>query len=126
MRTSAEDVYAAGDVALAHNAAAGRHLAVEHWGEALNMGEVAGRTIAGETTRSGTSPPASGRRSASTRSSTSPGATASTRRAWSTTAAAPGPSGTARDGTTVGVLTHERDEDYEAGRERVETGAPLP
>ena len=31
-----------------------------------------------------------------------------------------------RDGTTVGVLTHERDEDYEAGRERVETGAPLP
>ena len=39
----AEDVYAAGDVALAHNAAAGRHLAVEHWGEALNMGEVAGR-----------------------------------------------------------------------------------
>ena len=31
-----------------------------------------------------------------------------------------------RDGTTVGVLTHERDEDYEAGRELVETGAPLP
>ena len=29
-------------------------------------------------------------------------------------------------GTTVGVLTHERDEDYEAGRERVESGAPLP
>ena len=40
--------YAAGDVALAHNAAAGRHLAVEHWGEALNMGEIAGRAIAGE------------------------------------------------------------------------------
>ena len=32
----------AGDVALARNAAAGRQLRVEHWGEALNMGEVAG------------------------------------------------------------------------------------
>ena len=48
MRTSAEDVYAVGDVAFAFNPRAGRHLAVEHWGEALNMGEVAGRTIAGE------------------------------------------------------------------------------
>ena len=48
MRTSAEGVYAAGDVALAHNTAAGRHLAVEHWGEALNMGEIAGRRIAGD------------------------------------------------------------------------------
>ena len=48
MRTRADGVYAAGDVAFAHNAAAGRQLAVEHWGEALNMGEVAGRTIAGE------------------------------------------------------------------------------
>ena len=48
MRTSAADVYAAGDVAFAFNADADRHLAVEHWGEALNMGEVAGRAIAGE------------------------------------------------------------------------------
>ena len=72
--------------------------------------------------RSGTSPPASGRRSASTRSSTSRGATASTRRAWSTTAAARSRSGTGAKATTVGVLTHERDEDYEtrprAGRGR--------
>ena len=30
------------------------------------------------------------------------------------------------EGRTVGVLTHERDEDYESGRERVETGGPLP
>ena len=31
-----------------------------------------------------------------------------------------------RDGKVVGVLTHERDEDYEAGRELVEQGKPLP
>ena len=42
MRTSADAVYAAGDVALARNAAAGRRLPVEHWGEALNQGAVAG------------------------------------------------------------------------------------
>ena len=47
MRTDKPNVYAVGDVAHAHNATAGRRLVVEHWGEALNMGEVAGRTIAG-------------------------------------------------------------------------------
>ena len=31
-----------------------------------------------------------------------------------------------REGRTVGVLTHERDEDYERARERVERGDPLP
>jgi hypothetical protein len=31
-----------------------------------------------------------------------------------------------REGTTVGVLTHDRDEDYERGKSLVETGAPLP
>ena len=38
---------AAGDVAFAHDPTAGRRLRVEHWGEALNQGEVAGRTLAG-------------------------------------------------------------------------------
>lgn len=47
MRTSAKDVYAAGDVALAHNVTAQRLLAVEHWGEALTMGEIAGSNAAG-------------------------------------------------------------------------------
>ncbi|MEV4604883.1 FAD/NAD(P)-binding oxidoreductase [Amycolatopsis sp. NPDC049253] len=47
LRTSRPDVYAAGDVAFAHNPSAGRSLAVEHWGEALAMGEVAGRSAAG-------------------------------------------------------------------------------
>ncbi len=125
MRTSADGVFAAGDVALAFNAKAGRHLAVEHWGEALNMGEIAGRTLAGETAQWNVAPGF-----------------------WSTIGehtlkyAAWGDGfdearlvehqGGAftvwygQAGKTVGVLTHERDEDYEAGRERVETGAPLP
>jgi 3-phenylpropionate/trans-cinnamate dioxygenase ferredoxin reductase component len=47
MSTADPRVLAAGDVAFAFNSAAGRRLRVEHWGEALNMGEVAGKTLAG-------------------------------------------------------------------------------
>lgn len=39
---------AAGDVAFAGNGAAGRPLRIEHRGEALNQGRVAGRALAGE------------------------------------------------------------------------------
>ena len=35
----------------AENATAGRRLRVEHWGDALAQGEVAGRTAAGESAR---------------------------------------------------------------------------
>ncbi|WP_342751337.1 NAD(P)/FAD-dependent oxidoreductase [Mycolicibacterium hodleri] len=47
MRTSAADVYAAGDVTFAFNAAAGRHVAVEHWQDAAEQGTVAGAQAAG-------------------------------------------------------------------------------
>jgi NADPH-dependent 2,4-dienoyl-CoA reductase/sulfur reductase-like enzyme len=47
MATADPRVLAAGDVAFAFNSTAGRRLRVEHWGEALNMGEVAGKTLAG-------------------------------------------------------------------------------
>lgn len=47
MRIDLPGVLAAGDVAYARNAVAGRHLAVEHWGEALAMGAVAGASAAG-------------------------------------------------------------------------------
>ncbi|MDA0183635.1 FAD-dependent oxidoreductase [Solirubrobacter phytolaccae] len=126
MRTSANDVYAAGDVALPYNAKAQRHLAVEHWGEALNMGEVAGRAIAGDT---------------SAQWDVAPGF-------WSTIgehtlkyvawgdgfdeARVIDHGGGAwtiwygTEGRTVGVLTHDRDEDYEAGRKLIEAGDPLP
>lgn len=47
LRTDDEHVWAAGDAARAMNASAGRTLSVEHWGDALTMGEVAGRNAAG-------------------------------------------------------------------------------
>jgi NADPH-dependent 2,4-dienoyl-CoA reductase/sulfur reductase-like enzyme len=47
MRSRAPGLLAAGDVALADNAAAGRPLPVEHWGEAERMGQVAGAVAAG-------------------------------------------------------------------------------
>ena len=48
-RTSADDVYAAGDVANSFNPRLGHWLRVEHWANALNGGHLAGRAIAGET-----------------------------------------------------------------------------
>ncbi len=48
MRTTAADLLAAGDVTRAENATAGRALRVEHWGDALGQGAVAGRVAAGE------------------------------------------------------------------------------
>lgn len=47
MRTSARNVYAAGDVALAHNVTAGRPIPAEHWRDAAHQGRVAGMTAAG-------------------------------------------------------------------------------
>jgi 3-phenylpropionate/trans-cinnamate dioxygenase ferredoxin reductase subunit len=47
MRTSVDGVFAAGDVAFAFNASAGRRLAVEHWQDAMDQGEVAGAGAAG-------------------------------------------------------------------------------
>ncbi len=47
MSTSAKGVYAAGDVALAWNTAAGRRLAIEHWQDAFDQGKIAGASAAG-------------------------------------------------------------------------------
>ncbi len=48
-RTSVDNVFAAGDVALSHNRAAGRPLAVEHWQDAVEQGRVAGANASGGT-----------------------------------------------------------------------------
>jgi NADPH-dependent 2,4-dienoyl-CoA reductase/sulfur reductase-like enzyme len=48
MRSADPAVLAVGDVAAAHHARAGRRLRVEHWGDALAHGEIAGRTLAGD------------------------------------------------------------------------------
>jgi len=47
LRTSAPDVYAAGDVANAFHPVLQRHLRSEHWANALNAGKVAARSMLG-------------------------------------------------------------------------------
>ena len=47
MRTARDGLLAAGDVCQAYNRAAGRALRVEHWGDALAQGKIAGATAAG-------------------------------------------------------------------------------
>jgi 3-phenylpropionate/trans-cinnamate dioxygenase ferredoxin reductase component len=47
LRTSAPDVFAAGDVANAFHPLYGRHVRVEHWANALNQGPVAARSMLG-------------------------------------------------------------------------------
>jgi NAD(P)H-nitrite reductase large subunit len=125
MRSSDPAVLAVGDVALAHNFAAGRAIRVEHWGDALGHGKVAGRTLAGGRAHWDEVPgfwSTIGRRTLkyaawgdgydeSRLVEHDDGAFA----VWY-----------AREGATVGVLTHNRDEDYERGRELVAAGAPLP
>ncbi|HUA75827.1 MAG TPA: FAD/NAD(P)-binding oxidoreductase [Solirubrobacteraceae bacterium] len=124
MRAS-DRLLAVGDVACAHNPSAGRRLRVEHWGDALAHGEIAGKTLAG----------------AQARWDQVPGF-------WSTIGrrtlkyAAWGDGYDASDlvehgedaftvwysraGRLVGVLTSERDEDYERGQELIRGGRRAP
>lgn len=125
MRTSAPEVLAAGDVALAYNSKAERRLPVEHWGEALTMGEIAGATAA-RTPASWTNVPgfwsvigdrvlkyAAWGDGFDQAHLVEHGSGAFT--VWY-----------GLRGTAVGVLTHRADRDYERGAKLVETGAPCP
>jgi 3-phenylpropionate/trans-cinnamate dioxygenase ferredoxin reductase subunit len=47
LRTSADDVFAAGDVANARHPRYGRHVRVEHWANALHQGPAAARSMLG-------------------------------------------------------------------------------
>jgi NADPH-dependent 2,4-dienoyl-CoA reductase/sulfur reductase-like enzyme len=47
MVTSAPNIFAAGDVALAYNRTAGRRIATEHWQDAADQGAIAGASAAG-------------------------------------------------------------------------------
>jgi 3-phenylpropionate/trans-cinnamate dioxygenase ferredoxin reductase subunit len=123
MRTSAPGIYAVGDVARAYNESAGRHLSVEHWGDALEHGRIAGTVISGGEAAWGMAPGF-----------------------WSTIGDrtlkywAWGDGwdehlfdnrGEAfavwygKKGTLVGVLSHDTDHDYERGRELIERGEPF-
>jgi 3-phenylpropionate/trans-cinnamate dioxygenase ferredoxin reductase component len=125
LRTAVAGVYAVGDVALAFNAAAGRRLHVEHWGEALNHGAVAGRALAGGDAEWRTAPGFWSTIGRHTLKHVAWGDGFDTARfvehgdgAFTVWYGA--------GGVVVGVLAHDRDEDYERGRELVEAGAPLP
>lgn len=125
MRTSAPGIFAVGDISYAYNESAGRHLHVEHWGEALNHGQVAGTVIAGGEASWDVAPGfwstigdhtlkyvAWGDGWDEARLVDHGGGAFTVWYGW--------------DGVCVGVLTHGCDEDYERGRELVESGAELP
>ena len=120
MRTSAPGIFAVGDIARAYNESAGRHLSVEHWGDALEHGRIAGTVISGGEAAWGMAPGF-----------------------WSTIGDKTlkywawgdgwdeqvfedkGEAFTVwygKEGTLVGVLSHNADDDYERGRGPIERG----
>lgn len=127
MRTEAPGVYAAGDISYAHNVSAGRRLHVEHWGEALNQGAIAGATVAGRPEEWSASPgfwstigghaikyTAWGDGFDDARLVNHGGEEEESFTVWY-----------GLEGVCVGVLTHNHDHDYEEGRRLVEAGGPL-
>ena len=125
MRSAHDGLLAAGDVCRADNLAAGRPLRVEHWGDALGQGKIAGQTAAGV--------------QASWDDVPGFWSTIGTRvlkyAAWGDgfddTRLQRGDDGAfvawyGREGLIAGVLTHERDDEYDRGRELLAQGAPWP
>jgi NAD(P)H-nitrite reductase large subunit len=124
MSTDIDGVYAAGDAAMAFNAAAGRALAIEHWQDAADQGQVAGTSAAG----------ADAEWSAVPGFWTEIGDAAVKYHAWG--------DGHQRsrlverdggftvwyenDGALVGVLTYNADDDYDRGEELIKAGKPAP
>jgi NADPH-dependent 2,4-dienoyl-CoA reductase/sulfur reductase-like enzyme len=123
MRSAAAGLLAAGDVCLAQNSAAGRALRVEHWGDALAHGEIAGRVAAGETPAWDAVPGFWSTIGTQTLKYAAWG-DGFDEVSWQTH---PGGGFTAsygRDGLLVGVLTHDADDDYERGQRDIGAGAP--
>jgi len=116
---------AVGDVAFAHNAGAGRRLRVEHWGDALAHGEVAGKTLAGLSASWDDVP---GFWSTIGEHTLKHAAWGDGYDASRLVAGADGAFTVWYwgAGTLVGVLTHGHDRDYERGRELIRQGAPSP
>lgn len=121
--TNVEGVFAAGDVARLHNAAAGRRLTVEHWGEALAQGEIAGRSAAGAEAEWDAVPGFWSTIGIRTLKQAAWGDRFDEVRledhgpdAWSAWYVA--------EGRCVGVLSHNRDDDYERAQELLASGEP--
>jgi NADPH-dependent 2,4-dienoyl-CoA reductase/sulfur reductase-like enzyme len=123
LRTSLPAISAAGDVCAAVNAAAGRRLHIEHWGDALGQGEIAGRVAAGEDTQWADVPgfwSTIGQRTLKY---------AAWGDGYSDARFEPAENGAftvwyGQSGLLVGVLAHENDDAYERGRELIKNGAP--
>jgi 3-phenylpropionate/trans-cinnamate dioxygenase ferredoxin reductase component len=126
MRTALPRVLAAGDVAFAENVAAGRPLHVEHWGDALAQGAIAGADAAGARRVWDEVPGFWSTIGDHTLKYAAWGDGYD--RAVLTTGREQGAFTVwyARDERLVGVLTHEVDEAYERGRELIAEGAPCP
>ena len=125
MRTGAPGIFAVGDISFAHNTTAGRRLHVEHWGEALNHGRIAGTVIAGRDAEWDVAPGFWSTIGDKTLKYVAWGD------GWDEARFVDHGDGAftvyyGLEGVCVGVLTHGRDEDYEAGREMVEAGTRLP
>jgi 3-phenylpropionate/trans-cinnamate dioxygenase ferredoxin reductase component len=122
MRTGRDGLLAAGDVCKAYNLAAGRALRVEHWGDALAQGKIAGATAAGAEAGWDSVPGFWSTIGTDTLKYT----------AWGdgyerTHLGRRGDAGFTvwygAGGTIVGVLTHDADEDYERGAALIAQGA---
>lgn len=124
MRTSADGVYAAGDVALAFNTTAERHLPTEHWGDALGQGEIAGAGAAGVNQQWGSVPGFW----------STIGDTTVKYHAWGdgyeTADLVDHDDGFtvwySSQGSAVGVLTCNADDDYEVGEDLIAQRRPAP
>ena len=124
MRTSADNVFAAGDVAFAFNSTAGRRIAVEHWQDADDQGSIAGAVAAGQTAEWDGVPGFW----------TTIGEATLKYHAWGDgferTRLVERKDGFTvwyeADGATVGVLTYNADDDYDRGEEVIQQGRPIP
>ena len=124
LRTSAENIYAAGDVAFAYNNTAGRRLAVEHWQDAVDQGQIAGAAAAGQSDQWDSVPGFW----------TTIGDATVKYHAWGDgfdrARCVEHADGFTvwyeKDGATVGVLTHNADDDYERGEELIQHHKPIP
>ena len=128
MQTSAPNIFAVGDIVFAMNEATGSRQKVEHWGDALNHGRVAGTVLAGSEATWREAPGfwstmgdktlkywAWSERWDEAKFVNKDGAEGEAFTVWY-----------GKEGVTIGVLAHNADEDYEEGRELIEQGAPLP
>jgi NADPH-dependent 2,4-dienoyl-CoA reductase/sulfur reductase-like enzyme len=128
MRTSVAEIFAVGEITFAMNEAAGSRQKVEHWGDALNHGRVAGTVLAGSEAIWKQVPGFWSTMGDKTLKywAWSEG--------WDETRFVDKDRSEGgafavfygREGLTVGVLAHNADDEYEEGRELIERGAPLP